>query len=62
MVPVNSQSNLFGITIDSSGSVYQTGTTSDKVYKFNIDGSFISAWGSAGLQQTQLSRPAGIAP
>jgi tripartite motif-containing protein 71 len=53
--------NMQGVAVDFSGNVYQSAPSSNKVFKYTTDGSFIKFWGSNGQESGQFSHPTGIA-
>ena len=57
----NMSKYLPGIAVDYSGNVYQSASTSNKIFKYTTDGSFINSWGSNGKESGQFSSPTGIA-
>ena len=57
----NRVSNLTSIAVDYSGNVYHSASTSNKIFKYTTDGSFINSWGSNGKDSGQFSSPTGIA-
>lgn len=52
---------LSGIAVDNSGNVYATDVGNNRVEKFDINGNFISKWGSSGSGDGQFNFPSGIA-
>ncbi|MEI6152608.1 MAG: choice-of-anchor D domain-containing protein [Deltaproteobacteria bacterium] len=50
-----------GIAIDSTGTVYVSDTSNNRIQKFTSSGTNVGSWGSVGMADGQLKRPWGIA-
>ncbi len=50
-----------GVAVDSAGNVYVVAPESDRIQKFDSDGTFLTNWGSEGSGDGQLNYPKGVA-
>jgi DNA-binding beta-propeller fold protein YncE len=55
------KTKLPSVAVTPSGDVYQTGTSTAKIYKYSTDGLPLKLWGSNGIGVNQFSLPTGIA-
>ncbi|MGH9954982.1 MAG: hypothetical protein ACRD39_04895, partial [Nitrososphaeraceae archaeon] len=50
-----------GIAIDSSDNIFVVDVDNDRVQVFDVNGNFITKWGSAGSANGQFEDPIGVA-
>ena len=50
-----------GVAVDSSGNVYVSDFSNNRIQKFTGNGTFISKWGSSGSGEGQFNRPENVA-
>jgi uncharacterized protein YegP (UPF0339 family) len=50
-----------GVAVDSSGNVYVSEFTMERIQKFDSEGTFITKWGSQGEGDGQFNGPSGVA-
>ncbi|MCP4353987.1 MAG: hypothetical protein GY795_51735 [Desulfobacterales bacterium] len=53
--------NPMGIATDNSGYIYVSDTLSCQIHKYNVDGQFVTKWGSEGSGDGAFINPYGIA-
>ena len=50
-----------GVSLDSSGNVYVSDFSNNRIQKFTSNGTFITKWGSSGSGEGQFDRPENVA-
>ena len=50
-----------GVAVDSSGNVYVSDFSNNRIQKFTSNGTFITKWGSSGSGEGQFNRPENVA-
>ena len=50
-----------GVAVDSSGNVYVSDFSNNRIQKFTSNGTFITKWGSPGSGEGQFNRPENVA-
>ena len=61
MAPVTVNSGPGGIAVDSTGNVYATDYSNERVQKFDSTGKFIASWGTIGSGNARFFGPVGVA-